>query len=296
MPLPTDFSQACLQDYVDCRRRFQLRYLLKVAWPALESEPVMVNEQAMQQGSRFHRLIQQHLLGIPVERLTELAQGEDLSRWWHNYRIFSENPAGPLRSSGASTRPEITLSARLNDIRLIAKYDLLLVLPDGRIKIYDWKTSSRRPKRKWLLERLQTRVYPYLLVQAGAFLNQQTSLADKSIVSTRPAIQPEQIEMIYWFAEYPNEPEKIVYNSSQYQQDEQYLKSLLAEIASLKEDEFDLTPDEDRCRFCTYRSLCERGVEAGNLNDIVDNELSPDDISTALTSDFDFEHIAEISF
>ena len=39
--LPDDFhfSQGSLQDYVDCQRRFQLRYLMKLAWPAVDAEP-----------------------------------------------------------------------------------------------------------------------------------------------------------------------------------------------------------------------------------------------------------------
>ena len=32
-------SQSSLQDYVDCARRFQLRYLDRLSYPAIESEP-----------------------------------------------------------------------------------------------------------------------------------------------------------------------------------------------------------------------------------------------------------------
>ena len=71
MTLPVDFhfSQASLQDYVECRRRFQLRYLVKLAWPAVEAEPVLENERQIQIGGQFHRLIQQYLVGIDVEHL-----------------------------------------------------------------------------------------------------------------------------------------------------------------------------------------------------------------------------------
>ena len=41
------FSQSSLQDYVDCRRRFQLRYLQNLAWPALQSEPALENERGV---------------------------------------------------------------------------------------------------------------------------------------------------------------------------------------------------------------------------------------------------------
>jgi hypothetical protein len=271
------FSQASLQDYVDCRRRFQLRYLLKLAWPALEAEPVLENEAAMQQGAQFHRLIQQHLLGIPADRLTLLAKGPDdgtehrISRWWQNYLEF-EYPAA------AALFPEVTLSMPLAGCRLVAKYDLILIGAEGGFTIYDWKTSRRRSKRTWLLERLQTRVYPFLLAQAGAHLNQG-----------RPCV-PEQIKMIYWFAEAPLEPETITYNGDQCAKDEAYLKSLIVEINSLSEAGFNLTSQVERCRFCTYRSLCDRGVEAGDLDD-ADMELEP-----APEAEFDFDQIAEIAF
>jgi hypothetical protein len=265
------FSQGSLQDYADCRRRFQLRYLLKLAWPALEAEPVLENEAAMQQGALFHRLIQQRLLGIPAERLTPLAKGSDLSRWWQNYLEFTYPAATALY-------PEVTLSMPLAGCRLVAKYDLVLIDPDGRATIYDWKTSRKRPKRAWLLERLQTRVYPFLLAQAGTHLGQG-----------RP-FSPEQIAMIYWFAEAPNEPEIISYSADQCTKDEAYLKSLIAEINGLSPAAFTLTPNIERCRFCTYRSLCDRGIEAGDMHES-DMELEP-----APEAEFDFEQIAEIAF
>jgi len=271
------FSQGSLQDYVDCRRRFQLRYLLKVAWPALEAEPAYENESAMQQGALFHRLIQQHLLGIPAERLTPLAKGSELNRWWHNYLEFKFPSATALY-------PEVTLSMPLMGCRLVAKYDLILVEPEGSVIIYDWKTSAvkgtayKRAKRSWLLERLQTRVYPCLLVNSGTHLNQG-----------KPFL-PEQIKMIYWFAEAPNEPEIIRYSADQYARDEAYLKSLIAEINGLGPEAFTLTSRVERCRFCTYRSLCDRGVEAGDVNEL-DTELE-----LAVEGEFDFDQIAEITF
>jgi CRISPR/Cas system-associated exonuclease Cas4 (RecB family) len=268
---PISFSQGSLQDYVDCKHRFQLRYLWKLAWPALEAEPVLEYEAAMQQGARFHRLIQQHLMGIPIERLTPLAKGQDLSRWWQNYLEFSY-------PSHTARYPEVTLSMPLLNCRLVAKYDVILVTPQGRAIIYDWKTSRRRPKSTWLTQRLQSRVYPYLLAQAGAHLNQSQTF------------RPEQIEMIYWFAEAPSEPEIIPYNQETFNRDEAYLKSLITEILHAGEQAFPLTDDIERCRFCTYRSLCDRGVAAGDLDEL---EAEPE---VEVEPEFDFEQIAEIAF
>jgi len=167
MTLPTDFqfSQGSLQDYVDCPRRFQLRYLLRLAWPAVKAEPALENERHLQQGAAFHRLIHQHLLGIAPERLSSTVTDADLRRWWRNYLEHG------ARDLPATRHPEVVLSAPMGGYRLIAKYDLIAVDAGRRGVIVDWKTSRRRPRRRWLAERLQTKVYPYLLVRAGSHLN-----------------------------------------------------------------------------------------------------------------------------
>jgi hypothetical protein len=275
MVLPPDFpfSQSNLQDYIDCHYRFLLRYIKHIAWPAVESEPVLENEQAIQRGDQFHNLVHQYLVGIPPERLSPLAEDEALIRWWQAYLAFIP----PLLKG--QLFPEITLSAPLQGFRLLAKYDLLMVLPAEKVVIYDWKTSRRKTKRQWLVERMQTRVYPYLLVQAGAFLNQ-----------AQPFI-PEQIEMVYWFPEAPTEPERIAYHQPQYEKDGQFLAGLVGEIADLPENGFFKTPHEERCRLCTYRSLCERGVGAGTLPDTGEEISGGNEVEN-----FDFEQIGEIAF
>jgi hypothetical protein len=52
-----------------------------------------------------------------------------------------------------------------------------------------------------------------------------------------------------------------------------------------------LTPDEGHCRFCVYRSLCERGTAAGSLDDV-----DYRDFETEIEVDLDFEQIAEIEY
>jgi len=124
MNLPPDFrfSQGSLQDFVECRRRFQLRYLLRQSWPAVPSEPLLEMERTMQQGARFHRIVQQHRLGLPVERLAPLAQEADLSGWWESYLRFSQGGGlQALAGADATFYPEITLTAPLGDFRLLAK-------------------------------------------------------------------------------------------------------------------------------------------------------------------------------
>jgi hypothetical protein len=281
MSLPPDFnfSQGSLQDFTDCPRRFQLRYLDRIAWPAVQAEPILENERHLQQGELFHLLVQQHLVGVPVQRLTAMAQGDaDLAGWWQAYL-----DAAPADLTGPRF-PEVTLSAPLGDSeqrRLVAKYDLVVLTPEGRAVIVDWKTSRHRPPRRWLAERLQTRVYPYLLLQAGADLNGGRYLS------------PPQIEMVYWFAGFPDRPERLDYSVDQAVEDAGYLNGLLEQIALLAGGEgiFPLTPDEKQCRFCVYRSLCERGTAAGNLEKLDYRDFEPD-----VEVELDFEQVAEIEY
>ncbi len=103
-------SQSSLQDYVDCSLRFKLRYLERLSYPAMESEPALENEQHQQEGEYFHRLIQQFLLGIPKEQISKLANTANLEKWWAN---FLADPLLKDIQGGAGLFTESNLSAPL---------------------------------------------------------------------------------------------------------------------------------------------------------------------------------------
>src|SRR5690606_24429687 len=85
--LPDDFmfSQSSLQDFVDCPRRFQLKYLLKQRYPAQEVDDMLEFEARMAQGQTFHQLIHQHQIGIPAEVLQARIQDNEVSEWFQTY-------------------------------------------------------------------------------------------------------------------------------------------------------------------------------------------------------------------
>lgn len=280
MTLPDgfQFSQSSLHDYETCARRFELRYIQQRRWPAVESEPVREYEQHMQRGTDFHQLAQRHALGIPAETLAAAIRDDDLRRWWAAY-LASGYAAGDDSRLPTMRWPELALSAPLAGYRLLAKYDLLAVEPGQRVVIVDWKTNARKPSRDWLADHPQTTVYRYLLVEAGAHLN-----------GGQP-IEPEQVSMVYWFATAPDAVEVFDYDADQHAAAGADLRKLIAEIAERRV--FDLTTDIAACRFCAYRSLCERGESAGDFradHAATDADDSPLDLL------FDFDQVAEVEF
>lgn len=284
MSLPPDFqfSQSNLQDFVDCRRRFQLRYLLKIAWPALETEPVQESERWMQQGARFHRMLQQAFTGIPLERIAAQEMEADLSTWWANFQSRTPELLGFDLNQLPQPwlTPEITLTAPIGDYRLIGKFDLVLNRLPEKITIVDWKTSRRAPRRETQAARMQTLLYPYLMIQCSPRWN------------GGQAVQPEQVEMLYWYANDADKVHRFVYDTRQYDRDHARLQSLVKEIADLPEEDFFMTSHVEACKYCVYRSLCDRGVDAG-LFEAYDDELGEIDGGDL---ELDFEQIAEVEF
>ena len=278
MTLPDSFhfTQSSLQDYLDCPRRFQLRYVLDQPWPAVESEPLLERERLADLGRRFHQMAQRHTVGLPVEQIAASAQDPDLAHWWWNYLNVP-----PRDLPSAVRRAEVMLTAPLGAHRLSAKYDLLALDPGRRAVIVDWKTERKRPTRAQLAARMQTRVYRYVLVEAGAALN-----------GGQP-VEPEQVTMVYWFAAFPAEPEVFPYDSAQHADDATFLSSLVEEIASAgmempahAEAEWQKTDDTKRCHYCTYRSLCDRGTAAG----------ISDESQVELDLDIELAEIEEIAY
>lgn len=265
------FSQASLQDFIDCRRRFYYRYVQRLAWPALEAEPALANEQWMKQGTDFHQLVHRYVLGIPVERLTP-SVGGNLTVWWQSF--LDHVPF----DRDARLFPERLLVTELDGKRLVAKFDLIVAASDGSVDIYDWKTSRKPPKRAVLAEQMQSKVYPLVLAKAGDVLGLELTA-------------PEQVRMTYWYVNRPEEPEVFNYSQEQFEADREQITAIANEILALDDpDQFTLTEEVRRCRFCVYRSLCERGETAGDfLEDEDDFEIGPD-------FDLDFDLIEEIEF
>lgn len=275
MTLPETFifSQSSLQDYVECPRRFELKYLLRQRYPAPEVDHQLDFERRMGQGEHLHHLIHQHLVGIPTAALLKRLTDDDVRRW---FEAYLKNGLADLPTE---RRPEVTLMMPLGDFALLAKFDLLAVARGKRAVIVDWKTGQKIPRPDVLAKRLQTIVYRYVLARGGDHLN-----------GGQP-IPPDQITMVYWYAEYDGATRELAYDAAQLAADEAYLLGIVDEINTRQN--FPLTDNVGRCRFCVYRSLCNRGSTAGGLAEW-EGDAETDDELTSFTLDLD--QITEIAF
>jgi hypothetical protein len=265
--LPDDFvfSQSNLQTFVDCPRRFWLSYVQRLLWPAVEASPVQEFEYIMRLGQAFHRAVQRAEVGLPPDIIA--AQLEDpLDLWFASYLEHR-----PRDLPDAIKEIETVLTIPLHTqgdgshFRLTAKFDLLAIEPKSRAVIIDWKTSRRRTESARLRQRLQSQVYPYLVVEAS------------TVLPWGPLV-PEQVEMRYWFTAAPDEPVRLRYDASQHAANEALIQRLVAQIlAGESEADFPKIADTEanrarHCAYCAYRSRCDRGVLPGDVDDVGDLE------------------------
>lgn len=296
LPATFAFSQSSLQAYEDCARRFWLAYVQQLPWPAVEASPVQEYERLMRLGATFHLLVQRAEIGIDVEQLA-LELEEPLNGWFAAYLHArpADLPSEFLEIEHILSIPfaleQQATNTTLPDAapyRLAAKYDLIAADTHGRVVIIDWKTTRRRADPGTLRRRLQTIVYPYVLVEASKGL-------------PWGPIQPEQVEMRYWFTASPGQPVVFRYDSAQHATNHERLQQLLAEIlAGQHEADFPKVADTEInrkrfCSYCIYRSRCNRGITAGDLEELGDTEdFFAVDIESAL--EFTLEEVDELAF
>jgi hypothetical protein len=184
---------------------------------------------------------------------------------------------------------EYSVVIPFHNFRLMAKYDLLITYsgnPSQTSTIIDWKTSHKRPRRRSQEQRLQTSVYPFVYHQARLASNPETPL-----------------QMLYWYTNYPDNPEVFDHTPEQHASTHQLLTTLIDLVSkpstqnATVEQVYPLTVDENHCRYCVYRSLCNRGVAAGAFT--AEGSLEVWDDSESGESDsiiLSLEDISEIEF
>lgn len=269
------FSALALRLYTECPLRFRRRYIYGLYLSGAPDDPA--EQRAMLQGERFHLMARRYYSGLEPGTLSDAADRAELTGWMDLLRRYlPRNPeytyypelelrlneavtcgAGdqahqtvqpgdgrpPDRSASSDLSSQSSLSG-LSVLRLVAKFDLLVVAPDGQATIYDWKTLRYMPSRARLEEAFQTMVYRYVLCAAGG------------VYAPGGAFDPDRVVMVYWNPLKGGQEVRLPYSAAQFAEDGQRLRQLVAEILATPPDGFLPTGDDRICARCEYRQLC----------------------------------------
>jgi hypothetical protein len=295
LPPNFTFTQSSLQAYTDCARRFWLAYIEQLPWPAVEASPVHEHEELMRRGQRFHRLVERTEIGMDPEQVAAQIDPAADPNMAAQYAAYLEHRPRDLPQQVREV--EVVLSTVLqlggsgdqsDFVRLAAQYDLIAAEQGGPVVIVDWKTGKRAAARPRLQEQMQSLVYPFVLVEASAGL-------------PWGPVRPEQVEMRYWFTAAPAKPVTLRYDGTQHDHVRVRLRNQIAAILAGKgEEDFPKVEDTPAnrkrfCNFCVYRSRCNRGATAGDVDELVDpTDYFSGDVAGSL--EFTMDEVEELAF
>ncbi len=242
-PLPlTPLSQGQLNLLETCPRKFQHIYFDQLGTPVSPEQ-----QERLTWGSRFHLLMQQRELGLPVESLVE--EDTQLQHWV----TALVNAASDVLTPDPQTFRDSEHCRTLNfqGYLLTVIYDLLIE-DDKSGQILDWKTYPQPKNRQWLAKDWQTRLYLYVLAETSDYA-------------------AEQISMTYWFVKSQPRPQslKFTYSAAQHEKTRQDLTKLLNKLTGwlqrYQEDGIpfpQVAPSTGRCGDCTFAVRCQRTSES----------------------------------
>ncbi len=250
LSLPRDFhyTQSKLRDFEDCPRRFYLKYIVNQRWPSPLAKPQNDIEVAMRRGQRFHRLIERHRLGISLETLRRtVGEDEVMQGWLQRYEALL-----PRLGKFDREQAEVILTTSVADFPLLAKFDLL-GLQGQSISAIDWKTGWLPPEHQ-LARRMQTIVYLYVLYQEAATWLGHVRISNYTL--TYVGLRNSEIRSFGVDAD----------NISA------IAERIRSTIEAIAQSDFAKVESDHPCRYCIYRSLCNRGVTPYLEDDIFDEK------------------------
>ena len=219
-----------------CPRQFQHTYL-----DGLGSPTSLEQQERLSSGSRFHLLMQQRELGLPID---DLVKGdEQLQTWMNAFAGAATEILTPV--DGEFRESEHCRTLQVQEYLLTVIYDLFIARTNT-CQILDWKTYPKPQDRRKLAQNWQTLLYMYVLAETSEYL-------------------PEQISMTYWFVQSDDKPQSLTftYSNTLHQQTEKKLNSLLSQLTNwLKRYEIgeqfpQVSEGSKTCDYCQFISRCE---------------------------------------
>lgn len=233
-------SQGQLNLLERCPRQFQHTYLEQLSSP---TNPEHQERQTW--GSRFHLLMQQRELGLPIASLVQ--EDAQLQRWMTGFANAAPEVLTP-DTNNQFRESEHCRTLQVQDYLLTVIYDLLIAY-DHSAQILDWKTYPKPQNRRWLEQNWQTLLYLYVLAETSDYL-------------------PEQISMTYWFVQ-SEQPQslKFTYNNTQHQKIGEKLHRLLSQLTywlqQYEQEPFpQLAIGSKLCDSCQFSTRCDRNTHS----------------------------------
>jgi hypothetical protein len=236
-------SQGLLNLFTSCPRKFQHLYLEQISAPL-----GLTQQERLSWGERFHLLMQQQELGLPILS-AERELSSDEQSLLRLARTFVQSvpelfQTGPDRSRQSEHQRTLEFRGYL----LTVIYDLL-ILEEQQAQILDWKTYSRPAQLDWLYQNWQTRLYPFVLVESSEYT-------------------PEQVSMTYWFVQTQSgqtpQSLKCAYNTALHRQTHQDLVALLDRLTDYlhRYQQGESFPQVElastECDTCAFAIRCQR--------------------------------------
>lgn len=240
-------SQGHLNLLETCPRKFQHTYLEQLNSP-LDPE----HEERQILGSRFHLLMQQREMGLPIDYL--LAADTQLQSWMSAFADAAPDIIQPTKNAEVFRESEHYRTLQVQDYLLTVIYDLLIG-DSQQAQILDWKTYPKPPDKRKLAQNWQTRLYMYVLAETSAYL-------------------PENISMTYWFIQSEGKPQnlKFTYSSSEHEKTANKLYQLLNKLTNWltlyqQNQPFPQVVEGSKaCNYCQFAMRCGRIPKTEDTN------------------------------
>jgi PD-(D/E)XK nuclease superfamily len=235
-----------------CPRKFQHTFLEKLSSPSIPEY-----EEKQKLGSRFHLLMQQQEMGLPINNF--LQEDEKLGQLMTAFAKAAPEILAPNitpNNSEAFRESEHYRTLQIKNYLLTVIYDLLIA-DNHQAQILDWKTYANPPSRRNLEQDWQTLLYMFVLAETSDYL-------------------PENISMTYWFVQSKDKPQsmKFTYSTSQHEKIRKKLTQLLTRLSNYLENyyqsqefEFPQIPENSKtCKNCNYFTRCYGDYTVANLD------------------------------
>lgn len=236
-------SQTHLKILASCPRKFQYVFLDRLQVPTSPQE-----QERLEWGSRFHQLMQQRELELPVAAL--LAADPAVAPLETALSALAAALPAPAASPHWRAAEHVR-TLQLEDTLLTVIYDLLVV-EKTQAAILDWKTYPQPQAVAQLAADWQTRLYLYVLAETLG-------------------LAPERLAMTYWFVRPPAPPQSatVPYDRSCHEATHEELQGQLAQLrawTAAYRDRGEPLPQipstSSLCQSCQFATRCQRAVAA----------------------------------